>query len=91
LRTLAAKLREWAPDYELGDIGEILRGTVATYKAAKDKLGEARNITAALKGTLDDDALRHVLDDLQSLAEADGQVLEQETAFIDETRRALGL
>ena len=91
MRTLAAKVRDWAPDVELADIGEILRGTVDRYKAVKDKLAEARNITAALKGTLSDEQLRRVLDDLQSLAEADGQVLEQETAFIDETRKALGL
>lgn len=91
MRTLAAKLREWAPDRELGDIGEILRGTVDRYKTVKDKLGEARTITAELKGTLDDEALRRVLSDLESLAEADGQVVEQEKAFIEETRKTLGL
>lgn len=91
MRTLAAKLREWAPEQELGDIGEILRTTVDRYKNVKDKLGEAQQITTALKGTLDNDALRQVLDDLESLAEADGQVVEQEKAFIEDTRKALGL
>lgn len=91
MRLLAAKLREWAPDTELGDIGDILKNTVARYKDAKDKLGEAREITASLKGTLDDDQLRRVLADLESLAEADGQVVEGEKAFIEETRKTLGL
>jgi uncharacterized tellurite resistance protein B-like protein len=91
MRVLAAKLREWAPESELGDIGEILRGTVERYKLVKDKLGEAREITLMLKGTLDDEQLGHVLADLESLAEADGQVVPQEKAFIEETRKALGL
>jgi hypothetical protein len=91
MRVLAAKLREWAPESELGDIGEILRGTVERYKSVKDKLGEARQITSTLRGLLDDEQLGHVLDDLQSLAEADGQVVPQEKDFIDETRKALGL
>lgn len=91
MRLLAAKLREWAPDTELGDIGELLRGAVASYKAADDKLGEARKITAALKGALDDDQLRRVLSDLEGIAEADGVVVEGEKAFIEETRATLGL
>lgn len=91
MRLLAAKLREWAPGTELGDIGEILRSAVVDYKAAADKLGEAREITAALKGTLDDDQLRRVLSDLEGIAEADGQVIDEEKAFIEQTRQALGL
>jgi uncharacterized tellurite resistance protein B-like protein len=91
MRSLAAKLREWAPESELGDIGELLRRAVGSYKAAKDKLGEAREITASLKGTLDDDQLRRVLSDLEGIAEADGQVIDEEKAFIEETRAALGL
>jgi uncharacterized tellurite resistance protein B-like protein len=91
MRLLATKLREWAPEAELGDIGEILRSTVDRYKAAKDKLGAAREVTASLEGKLDEDQLRKVLTDLEALAAADGQVLEQEKAFIEETRKALGL
>lgn len=91
MRVLAAKLREWAPEAELGDIGEILRSTVERYKVVKDKLGAAREITQTLKGLLDDEQLRQVLADLESLAEADGQVVPQEKAFIEETRKALGL
>ncbi|KIG13702.1 Serine/threonine protein kinase PrkC, regulator of stationary phase [Enhygromyxa salina] len=91
MRLLAAKLREWAPESELGDIGELLRRSVGSYKAAKDKLGEARKITASLKGTLDDDQLRRVLSDLEGIAEADGQVIDEEKAFIEQTRASLGI
>ncbi len=91
MRMLASKLREWSPDAELGDIGEILRGTVTKYKASTDKLGDAREATAALKGKLDDEALGRVLSDLEALAAADGKVVAEETAFIEQTRRELGL
>ncbi|MCA9696504.1 MAG: TerB family tellurite resistance protein [Myxococcales bacterium] len=91
MRTLAAKLREWAPDTELGDIGNILRSTVDAYKQADDKLTRASEITAQLKGTLDDDQLRQILSDLESLAMADGKFLDEEQAFIEDTRKALGL
>jgi hypothetical protein len=91
MRVLAAKLREWAPEAELGGIGDILRNTVERYKGVKDKLGTAREITLELKGLLEDDQLGHVLADLESLAEADGQVVPQEKAFIEETRKMLGL
>jgi len=91
MRMLATKLREWAPDAELGDIGEILKATVARYKAADDKLGEARTATQALKGKLDDAQLRQVLTDLDNLAAADGEVVEREKSFIEDTRKALGL
>ena len=91
MRMLATKLREWAPNAELGDIGEILKTTVAAYKATDDKLGQAKTATAALKGQLDDAQLRQVLTDLENLAAADGQVVDEEKAFIEDTRKALGL
>lgn len=91
MRLLATKLREWAPEAELADIGEVLRTTVDRYKASKDKLGGAREATASLEDKLDKEQLRKILTDLEALAAADGRVLEQEKAFIAETRKALGL
>jgi len=89
MRALAGKLREWAPNVELGDIGELLRSTVASYKAASDKLGTARELTASLRERLDDSQLSKVLADLEAIAAADGHVSDEERAFIDETRAAL--
>lgn len=89
MRALAGKLREWAPNAELGDIGELLKRSVADYKAASSKLGKARELTAGLRGQLDDSQLSKVLADLEAIAAADGHVSPEEQAFIDETRAAL--
>jgi uncharacterized tellurite resistance protein B-like protein len=89
MRSLATKLREWAPNAELGDIGELLKRAVATYKTTVNKLTRAREITAELRGALDESQLSKVLWDLESIAEADGNVSAEERAFIDETRQTL--
>ncbi|MFO7567531.1 MAG: TerB family tellurite resistance protein [Enhygromyxa sp.] len=89
MRALAGKLREWAPNVELGDIGELLKSAVATYKATSNKLGKARELTTALRGKLDDAQLSKVLADLEAIAAADGNVSVEEQAFIEETRATL--
>jgi uncharacterized tellurite resistance protein B-like protein len=89
MRSLAGKLREWAPSVELGDMGELLKAAVATYKGTSNKLGRARELTATLRGQLDDSQLSKVLADLEAIAAADGNVSPEEQAFIDETRAAL--
>ena len=89
MRALAGKLREWAPDAELGELGELLKATVATYKGSADKLGHARELTAGLRTQLSAEQLGKVLSDLEAIAEADGNVSPEERAFIDETRAAL--
>src|SRR5690554_2775728 len=86
MRELAGKLREWTPNAELGDIGVLLKSSVANYKAADDKFGQARELTAGLRGQLDPSQLSKVLADLESIAAADGNVSAQEQRFIDETR-----
>lgn len=91
MRALAGKLREWAPEVELGDLGQLLKDSVAKYKSSGDKLGDAKAAGAALKGALDSEALGRVLADLESLAAADGQVVEAEREFIEQTRKDFGL
>lgn len=90
MRSLATKLREWAPASELGDIGTILRATVADYKAAEHKISKAREITQTLRGSLDVAQVSKILADLEEIAAADGHVSDEEKAFIAETREALG-
>lgn len=89
MRSLAAKLREWTPNTELDDVGELLKSSVASYKAAEDKFGQARELTVDLRSKLDASQLSKVLADLESIAAADGHVSAEERTFIDETRRAL--
>jgi uncharacterized tellurite resistance protein B-like protein len=84
MRTLAGKLLEWDPSRSLGDIGEMLKGTVAAYKGAGDKVGRARQIAAELRGQLDAAQLSKVVADLEAIAQADGYVTDEEQAFIDE-------
>jgi tellurite resistance protein len=91
MRELADKLRSWAPDAELSEIGEILKATVAKYKASEDKLGDAREATKALEGKLDNDKLRQILTDLEGIAAADGNVSDEEKQFIADTAKAFGL
>lgn len=89
MRELAGKLREWAPDSELEAIGELLKGSVSSYKGTSDKLGKARQLIAELRGQLDAEQLGKVLADLEAIAKADGFVTEEEQAFIDEARATL--
>jgi hypothetical protein len=89
MRALAGKLQEWSPSSELGEIGELLRGTVLAYKDTSDKLGRARELTRALRGQLDAEQLGKVVADLEVIALADGFVTDEEQAFIDETRATL--
>jgi len=91
MKALAGKLRGWAPDLALSDIGEILKSTVADYKAASDKLGAARGIMEALHGKLDGEQLRMILADLEVIASADGDFSEAEKRFIVDATKAFGL
>jgi uncharacterized tellurite resistance protein B-like protein len=91
MRSLGAKLQEWDPETPLSELGEILKSTVAEYKAAEDKLAKAAEYTEALKETLSAEQARTILTDLRSIASADGSVSEAENAFIAETARAFGV
>lgn len=89
MQALAGKLREWAPETELGDIGELLKRTVVAYKGVSDKLGKARQLTVTLRAQLDPTQLSKVMADLEAIAQADGFVTDEEQAFIEETRATL--
>jgi uncharacterized tellurite resistance protein B-like protein len=89
MRALAAKLREWAPEAELAQLGELLKATVVTYKNTPDKLGHARELTNGLRSQLDAEQLAKVVSDLEAIAEADGNVSAEERAFIEDTRKML--
>lgn len=89
MRELAAKLREWAPEAELAELGELLKATVATYKNTPDKLGHARELTNGLRTQLDAEQLEKVLSDLEAIGKADGDFSAEEQAFIADTRKML--
>jgi len=86
MRTLADKLKSWAPGADLEQIGQVIKGAVAEYKQipAGQHLGTARQKAAALASFADAGARARIIADLEAIASADGEVSEGERTFIDE-------
>jgi uncharacterized tellurite resistance protein B-like protein len=91
MRSLGNKLKEWAPDAPLSELGEVLKAVVAEYKGAGDKLAKASEYTQSLKGTINEDQAKQVLTDLRSIASADGAVSDAEAKFIADTAAVFGI
>lgn len=94
MRTLAAKLGTRAPELSLEDLGQVLRGAVDAYKAIgsrEDKIAAAQGRAAMLRDAVDDAMRRAILGDLVEIAKADGDVSDEELAFIDQTAATLGV
>ncbi len=94
MRTVANKIREWAPNTSLEVIGGILKKTVANYKALPDRktrCAKASDCALSLRDNLSFDSLYTVLRDLQSIAEADGVVSEEEKNFIADISDKFGV
>jgi len=94
MRTLAGKLQQRAPELSLDELGTVLRHTVDAYKAVgavEEKLARANAQAAALRDAVDERMRQAIVADLQAIAEADGLVTEEETAFIDTIATTLGL
>jgi len=88
MRTLAEKLEGWAPDADLVEIGKVIKGAVAEYKQipAGQQLATARQKAAGLASFADAGARTRIVDELESIAGADGEVSEGERAFIEELK-----
>jgi uncharacterized tellurite resistance protein B-like protein len=91
MRALATRLQGWAPDADLATLGEVIKGTVADYKAEPDKMARARQCCAALGRTASPEELARVLGDLVEIASADGTISDAERTFIDDTARDFGV
>jgi uncharacterized tellurite resistance protein B-like protein len=94
MRTLADKLKRRAPDLSLEELGEVLRQTVVAYKTAgsrEEKLELAHTHAAMLRDVVDESMRRAIVADLRAIAEADGDVADEELVFIDEIGATLGL
>ena len=83
MRALAKRLHAWAPEHDLQAIGEVIKNTVAVYKAEGDKMAKAKEHAAALKGGATAEQLGQVVTDLKEIANADGNISPEEQAFID--------
>lgn len=91
MRSLGNKLKEWAPDAPLSEIGSVLKAVVTEYKATDDKLAKAADYTQTLKGSISQDQAKQVLTDLHAIASADGNVSDAEQTFIADTAAAFGV
>jgi len=93
MRTLATKLREWAPDAPLESVGDTIKRTVEAYKAIPargEKLAKAGTCADALAKSLDAGKKQTVVAQLREIAEVDGKVTVDEDALLAEIRRRLG-
>ncbi|EDM77266.1 serine/threonine protein kinase [Plesiocystis pacifica SIR-1] len=93
MRTLATRLRQWIPDTPLDQLGELLRRTVAHYKGRTpaERTEHVGRCVEILRSALSPDQCRRMLDDLRTIAAADGHVHAHEQSAIKAFGEALGL
>jgi len=94
MRAVAGKIREWAPEAPLPVIGSILKDAVADYKGLPTRKARCEKASACaitLRDSVSFDSLYTVLRDLQSIAEADGNVSEEEKNFIADIAEKFGV
>jgi uncharacterized tellurite resistance protein B-like protein len=93
MRTLAARLRGWAPNLELDRLGELLRGIVGEYGGLSSALKTERTQASAeqLGVDLAEPERARVLADLRAIAAADKRLIASEEQFIAQIERTLAL
>lgn len=93
MRTLAAHIKEWEPDADLAKIGEVLQEAAALYQSVDplDRVDAFRKHGDALKQTLDHNARVMVLQDLEAISRADGEITQGEREFIAAMKQILDI
>jgi uncharacterized tellurite resistance protein B-like protein len=94
MRALAKKLQAWHPDATFEELGEVLKATVAEYKATpsrQEKYARAGAFAEALVDHADAQGRKTIVDDLAALAAVDGDVSDGEKSFIAEIAAKLGV
>jgi uncharacterized tellurite resistance protein B-like protein/tRNA A-37 threonylcarbamoyl transferase component Bud32 len=91
MRTLADRLRRWAPQIGLDGIGYVLRDAVTHYRNTAAQPAVLAQVRSTLTGTLAPAQRMQVVNDLREIASADGRISEAEQRFVSETARAFGL
>lgn len=92
MRTLADRVKNWAPEADLQEVGAVIQGAVAEYKQVPvgQHLDAARQKAAALASIGDAAALGRIIADLETIANADGSVSDGERKFIDALKAQFG-
>jgi uncharacterized tellurite resistance protein B-like protein len=91
MHVLAERLRAWAPQLGLEQIGAVLREAVASYGRTANKPVQLQLSRTALRSWFTPDQQAHVIADLREIAIADGRFDAAEQQFIDETAKVFGL
>jgi uncharacterized tellurite resistance protein B-like protein/tRNA A-37 threonylcarbamoyl transferase component Bud32 len=91
MRTLADRLRRWAPQVGLDGVGNVLREAVAHYRHAGHDAANLDRLRSALAAQFPPASLMQLVADLHEIAMADGDISDAEQRFIAETARAFGL
>ena len=80
-KEMALKLRRWQPQRDPALIDHVIREAMLTYlnDASEERLHEAAE---ALSDAFSDNLRRLILQDLTDIAQADGQVISDETSYI---------
>lgn len=94
MRTLAGRLQKRAPALSLEDLGQVLRRTVDSYKvlgSRDEKIECALTHAATLRETCDPPMREAVIADLRDIAGADGEISDDELAFIERAAQTLGV
>jgi len=91
MKTLAAHIKEWQPNADLKQIGEVLQEAVALYRATDplDRTDAFRRHGEAIKEQLDTNARVMVLADLEAISKADGEITQGEREFIEAMKQIL--
>jgi tellurite resistance protein len=91
MRALAKKLQAWNPDATFEELGEVLKATVAEYKATPSRQEKYARAGAFAEALVDHADAQTIVDDLAALAAVDGDVSDGEKSFIAEIAGKLGV
>jgi serine/threonine protein kinase/uncharacterized tellurite resistance protein B-like protein len=91
MRTLADRLRRWAPQVGLDGVGNVLREAVGLYRQYSHDPTHVDRLRSTLAAQLPPASLMQIVADLREIAMADGDISESEQRFLTESARAFGL
>jgi serine/threonine protein kinase/tellurite resistance protein len=91
MRTLADRLRRWAPQVGLDGVGNVLREAIAHYRQSSQDAANLDRLRSALAAQCPSASLMQLVADLREIAMADGDISDNEQRFLTETARAFGL
>lgn len=92
MRTLAEHLGAWLPEAEQNTVGAALKTAVATYKglgSPREKLQRALESAKSLASSVPEKQHAQILEDLQSIARADGTVSREERSLMEAVAKVL--